>query len=146
MKPNFTATAQTTIKAPLNKVWDAFVNPESIKKYMFGTTVISDWKVGSPIVWKGEWKGKPYEDSGTIVELKPNERLAYTHFSPLTGQPDLPENYHTISIDFTESNGHTLVSLSQDNNATEQEKTHSEQNWGAMLEQVKQLLENEADN
>jgi hypothetical protein len=29
-------------------------NPEIIKQYMFGTNVISDWKEGSPIVWKGE--------------------------------------------------------------------------------------------
>ena len=52
------ATATTTINAPASKVWDALTKPEQIKQYMFGTEVTTDWKVGSPITYKGEWKGK----------------------------------------------------------------------------------------
>jgi len=60
---------------------------------MFGTNAVSDWKEGSPIVWKGEWMGKKYEDRGVILKLEPGNMIQYSHFSPLTGQPDLPENY-----------------------------------------------------
>ena len=64
---NITARASTTIDKPVAIVWRALVTPETIKRYMFGATVVSDWKEGSAIVWKGEWKGKPYEDKGKIL-------------------------------------------------------------------------------
>jgi hypothetical protein len=69
MNHDATAKAGITIQAPISKVWDALVNPEVIKRYMFGTTVTSHWVTGSPITWKGEWKGKAYEDTpGSAVE------------------------------------------------------------------------------
>src|SRR2546427_90916 len=82
----------TTINAPLARVWDTLVDPEAIRRYMFGTTVVSDWKEGGPIVWKGEWKGKAYEDKGVILRLEPERILQYSHFSPQSGLPDTPEN------------------------------------------------------
>jgi uncharacterized protein YndB with AHSA1/START domain len=138
---NLIAKAQITINAPADKVWDALINPDAIKKYMFGTTVISNWKEGSKIVWRGEWKGKTYEDKGVILQLKSKTKLQYSHFSPLTGQPDVPENYHTVTIELTEKNGQTTVFLSQDNNATQEAKEHSEQNWTEMLSRLKKFLE-----
>ena len=142
---NLIAEAQTTIEAPIDKVWDAFINPGTIKKFMFGTTVISDWKEGSKMVWKGEWKGKSYEDKGVILQFKPKTKLQYSHFSPLTGQPDIPENYHTVTIELTDKNKQTIVFLSQDNNTTKQAKEYSEQNWMMMLTGLKKLLEENAD-
>ncbi len=56
------AEASITINAPRTTVWEALVDPAAIKEYMFGTTVITDWRAGSPIRWRGEWKGKHYED------------------------------------------------------------------------------------
>jgi uncharacterized protein YndB with AHSA1/START domain len=61
------AEESVTIKAPVSKVWEAFVKPEIIKEYMFGTDIITDWKEGSEIVWKGEWEGKAYRDKGEIL-------------------------------------------------------------------------------
>ena len=83
---------------------------------MFGTNVISDWYEGSPIVWKGEWQGKPYEDKGHIFQFKPEQTIQYSHFSPLSGLPDEPENYHTVTIELTTAGNRTNVSLAQDNN------------------------------
>jgi uncharacterized protein YndB with AHSA1/START domain len=135
------ANAQALIDAPVDKVWDAFTNPETIKKYMFGTTVSSDWKNGSDITWKGEWKGKAYEDKGEIIQIKPKTYLQYTHFSPLTGLPDVPENYHNVTVKLTPKNVSTIVLLSQDNNKTEDARHHSEENWTMMLTELKKLLE-----
>lgn len=135
------ANARISIDASVDKVWDALTDPATIRKYMFGTTVSSDCKEGSDITWKGEWKGKQYEDKGKIVQIKPKTRLSYTHFSPLTGLPDSPENYHNVTIDLTAKNHSTTVSLSQDNNKTEDERQHSEQNWNMMLLELKKLLE-----
>lgn len=141
MDKSLVAHAATTIHAPITTVWNALVDPAIIKQYMFGATVTSDWKEGRPIVWKGEWQGKPYEDKGVILHVRPNRLLQYSHFSPLTGQPDTPDNYHTVTIALAEQPNGTHVSLSQDNNATDESRVHSEKNWTGMLAGLKKLLE-----
>jgi uncharacterized protein YndB with AHSA1/START domain len=135
------ANASITINTPIAKVWEALVNPDMIKQYMFGTNVVTDWKEGSPIIWQGEWQGKAYQDKGTILRMDQERVLQTSHFSPLSGQPDVPENYHTVTIELSGQGRQTNVSLSQDNNATEQDREHSEKNWQMMLEGLKKLLE-----
>ncbi|HKQ63207.1 MAG TPA: SRPBCC domain-containing protein [Candidatus Polarisedimenticolaceae bacterium] len=141
MDKQLVAKASISIDAPSDEVWQALVDPAAIKQYMFGTNVVSDWEVGSPIVWKGEWQGKKYEDKGEIRQLEPGSTLQYTHFSPLSGVPDKPENYHTVTIDLSEKGERTLVTLTQDNNADEAAREHSEKNWNTMLAGLKQYLE-----
>ncbi len=135
------ARAAVTIDAPVAKVWDALTHPDIIKQYMLGTNVVSDWKEGSPIVWQGEWQGRKYEDKGVILKLVPDRTIQYSHFSPLSGVPDAPENYHTVTVNLSPEGARTHVELSQDHNASEDERGHSEQNWRMMLEGLKQLLE-----
>jgi uncharacterized protein YndB with AHSA1/START domain len=135
------ARATVTIDAPVAKVWNALTNPDIIRQYMFGTNVVSAWKQGSPIVWQGEWQGRKYEDKGVILKLVPERTLQYSHFSPLSGVPDVPENYHTVTVSLSPEGSRTRVELSQDRNASEDEREHSEQNWGMMLEGLKRLLE-----
>jgi len=141
MNDKFTAEARTTIHAPASKVWDAITKPELIKQYLFDTDVISDWKVGSPITYQGEWQGKSFEDKGKIIEFEPGKRLRSTHWSPLSGVPDTPENYHTVTYELSGKGGSTDVTITQDNNANEEERTHSEQNWNTVLDNMKRLLE-----
>jgi uncharacterized protein YndB with AHSA1/START domain len=120
MGKNLIARTSVTIDAPSETVWDALVNPEAIKQYMFGTNVVSDWREGSPIIWRGEWQGRAYEDKGVILQFKPGRTLQYSHFSPLSGPPDKPESYHTVTIELSGEGNQTRVSLGQDNNPTEQ--------------------------
>ncbi len=141
MKDSFIAQASTTINAPASKVWEALTKPELIKQYMFGTDVVTDWKVGSPITYKGEWQGKRFEDKGRIVKFEREKRLVSTHWSPLSGVPDTPENYHTVTYELSGQDGKTQVTVTQDNNASEEEKADSERNWQMMLDSLKKLLE-----
>ena len=138
---NYVAKAETPIYVSADKVCMALTEPDLIKRYMFGTTVTSDWKEGSRITWEGEWQGKHYRDKGKILELIPYRRLQYSHFSPLSGSDDVPENYHIVTIDLTRKDDHTVVSLKQDNNHTEEARQHSEKNWKMMLGSLKKLLE-----
>ena len=135
------AKAEIVMNTSVEKVWNALINPELIKKYMFGTQVKSDWKEGSEITWSGEWKGKSYQDKGNILKIIPLQQLQYTHFSPLTGKEDKPENYHTVTIYLTKNADKTHVLLSQDNNTTEKDKDHSEKNWQMMLSGLKDVIE-----
>ena len=135
------AEAACAIKVPAARVWEARTQPELIERYMFGAKVVSDWKVGGPIAWKGEWQGTAYEDKGVILRLEEGRLLEYSHFSPLSGLPDVPENYHTVTIRLESAGGLTTVKLAQDDNDTEEERAHSEKMWNGMLAGLKELLE-----
>lgn len=110
---------------------------------MFGADVASEWCEGSPITWTGEWEGKPYEDKGTILRFEPISVLSYSHYSPLTGEPDVPESYHTVTIALHGDGAWTRVDLAQDNKATEEARDHSQQNWETMLDGLKKVVESE---
>jgi uncharacterized protein YndB with AHSA1/START domain len=134
----YTAVAEIDIEAPAARVWDVLTSPDQLKKLWFGAEVETDWKVGSPITWTGEYEGKSYQDKGEILEVQPERLLRLTHFSPLTGQPDVPENYHTLTYELT---GNTHLKLAQDNNGSEDEAKHSQQMWEQLLTKVKEAAE-----
>ena len=127
------ATAEAEIHAPRSKVWRALTDPEQIQKYML--------KPGSRITWKGEYEGKTYEDKGEVLEVVQDRRLKVTHFSPLSGKEDAPENYHTLVYELKENDGKTHVSLSQDNNLSDEAAEHSRANWEKMLSALKEVVE-----
>ena len=77
-------------------------------------------------------------ETGEVVQER---RLKVTHFSPLSGEEDAPENYHTLVYELTENNGTTRVSLSQDNNSSEEAAEHSKSNWEKMLAGLKDVVE-----
>jgi uncharacterized protein YndB with AHSA1/START domain len=135
------ATVETEIEAPPSKVWTALTDPDQIEKYMFGSHVVTDWKPGSSIVWKGEYEGKKYEDKGEILEVEPERRLKLTHFSALSGQEDVPENYHTLVYELESRGPKTRLALSQDGNPTEEAARHSQENWEKMLSGLKEVVE-----
>ena len=140
-RQNLVAEVSTNVDAPVTAVWDALIDPAKIRHYMFGTTVTSSFEVGEPITWRGEFKGRSYEDKGTILRLEPRHLLAYSHFSPLSGERDVPENYHTVIIELAEEENGTRVSLKHDNNSNEETRLHSEQNWRAVLAGLKKEVE-----
>jgi uncharacterized protein YndB with AHSA1/START domain len=118
------------------------VDPQKVKQYMHGTNMETDWSVGSPITWKGEWKGQPYEDKGTVLEVQPQTLLKMTHWSPMGGSEDKPENYHTVTYELTDHDGTTELTVKQDNNASQEEaNSMAENNWGPVLEGLKKVAE-----
>ncbi|GAA4487156.1 SRPBCC domain-containing protein [Microbacterium panaciterrae] len=140
MAENHVATATITIDATPERVWAVITDPEAAKEFMVGTTMRSDWRVGSPITWQGTWQGRDYEDEGTILEVEPGRRLVYTHFSPLTGDPDVPENYHTLTWTIT-GDRPVVLELSQDNNKTAEGAAHSQRMWDGLVVAVKGIAE-----
>ena len=142
MSRGFDAVVTVTINAPRAEVWDVLTNPTKVKQWMHGTNLSSDWQVGSKITWKGEWKGKSYEDKGKVLEIEQPKVLKYTHWSPLGGSPDKPENYHTVKCEPVERGGQTILTLTQDNNATQEEADGmAKNNWGPVLQGLKQTAE-----
>jgi len=141
MPRGFVARAETTIHAPAYRLWDALTDPVLIKQYLFGTDVMTDWRVGSPITYRGEWEGRQYEDKGTILECEPERLLVTTYWSSLSGKPDVPENYNTVTYELSGEDGGTKLTIVQDNNDSADSAQHSEQNWNVVLAKMKELLE-----
>jgi len=141
MKNNVTGRVSININAPAARVWEALTTPSIIKQYFFGTDAISDWKVGSPLVFRGEWEGKHYEDKGQILEIVPKRMFRYTYWSSMSGIEDKPENYVTITYQLAESNNGTLLTVTQENIPDEKMKNHSEENWKKVFGDLKKLLE-----
>jgi len=129
------------VNASNAEVWDSLINPEQIKKYLFGTNTHCDWKVGSPIRFTGEWEGKTYEDKGTILAIENEKLLSYDYWSNFSGVPDVPENYQIVTFQLKDDDGKTLLSLTQRNIRSEEAKSHSEENWKMVLNSLKELVE-----
>lgn len=141
MPGTYVATSTTTIKASTDRVWSVLTDPDAIKKFMFGTDVVTDWNVGGSIAWRGVWQGTEYEDKGVILEVEPGRRLVNTHFSALSGQEDVPENYHTLTWILEDAGGMTHLTLSQDNNSSAEEAEHSKGMWDSLVADVKVIAE-----
>ncbi len=143
MKNKLITKTSININANPAKVWEALINPEKIKQYLFGTDAISDWKTGSSIIYKGVWEGKAYEDKGTILKIVPEKLLQTSYWSGFSGLPDVPENYKKITYELFPEKNNTKLTITQDNNSTEEEKNHSEQNWKIVLDKLKTVVENQ---
>ena len=144
-----TATAATgidtsqsiIIKAPAEEVWRALTTPELRKQWFFGVDTTTDWKAGSPIVHKGELNGKPYEDKGMIVKIRPPVLLVHTHWSKVSGLPDSPENYQEVTYALAEQDGVTELTVSETNLPSEEAKAVSDKAWQMALAELKKLVE-----
>jgi len=135
------AHAETEISASPQQVWDAMTDPEAISTFMFGSKVETDWEEGSPITWSGEYDGRPFQDKGEILEVVENQRLRMTHFSPLSGEDDVPENHHTLDYRLEDRGASTRLTLDQDGNDSAAQAEQFAGNWQMMLDQLKKYVE-----
>jgi uncharacterized protein YndB with AHSA1/START domain len=144
-------TSTITIQGPADKVWDALTNPAQTKKYMFGCEALSDWKVGSPLIWKGNFNGvEVVAVKGSILKIQPGKFLAYTTIDPNNpAMPDLPENYLTVTYDLSERGGETVLTATQGDYSTvaggENRFKHTVDGggWTPILAEIKKLVEAE---
>ena len=138
----FEATAQTDVAAPPERVWAALTDPAQIATYMQGSKVTTTWQVGSPITWDGEYDGRSYQDKGEVLTYDEPRVLSVTHYSPLNGKEDAPENYHTLVYTLTPDGETTRLELTQDGNESQEQADQFSQNWQGMLDGLKAQVEN----
>ncbi|HVV54833.1 MAG TPA: SRPBCC family protein [Mucilaginibacter sp.] len=138
---DLTLETSIIISAPASKVWEALTNPAIVKQYFFGTNVKTDWKKGSPITWEGEWEGKTYRDTGTVLDIDPGRSVKYNYWSSMSGTENIPENYLDITYDLAESDGKTILTITQERIKSEESKSHSEQNWQWVFGKMKEMVE-----
>jgi uncharacterized protein YndB with AHSA1/START domain len=139
------------IHATSEKVWDALVNPEKTKMYMFGCVPITDWAVGSPLLWRGVHEGNDMDFvTGFIKKIVPHKQLIYTVIDPFAAYPPLKRNHLNVNYKLTEKAGITTFTVTQSGfeKADEGEKRYQEVSnnglgWLPILEAIKALVEGE---
>ena len=134
-------TTNLLIQAKPAEVWFALTDRETIKKYFFGTEAISEWKVGSTLIFQGEWEGKSYQDKGNILAADPGKLLQYNYWSGFSGMEDAIENYSIVTYKLEPKGNSTSVTLTQDGFANKEALSHAEGGWTMVLDNLKKLLE-----
>ncbi len=147
-EPDVVAEVSVVAEAPTAAVWEALTDPDLAQRYTLGGARIeTDWQVGSPITWTGEWNGKTFEDRGEILQVEPERVLSYSHWSPMGGTDDSPDNYHVVTIRLGDADGGTEVTLTQTNltgGVTDEDRAHREEfeaNWSTMLDGLREVVE-----
>ncbi|MBX2906705.1 MAG: SRPBCC domain-containing protein [Taibaiella sp.] len=138
-------TAEITINATPERVWDALTNPDITQQYMFGCRSVSDWKPGSRLDWVGTHEGKDVTYvTGKIVTFQPYERFVYTVIDPMAKYELTPENHLTVDCTLKQlgNSTHVLVTQGDYTKVAEGEKRYGHGNgWVGVLNAIKDLLE-----
>jgi uncharacterized protein YndB with AHSA1/START domain len=135
------ATARTDLTASHEVVWAALTRPAEISAWMPGSHVETTWEVGSPITWTGEYDGRAYQDKGEVLAVDKPRVLSMTHYSPLMGDDDVPENYHTLVYTLTPTDSGAHLELTQDGCENAEQAEQFSQNWQAMLDSLRTHVE-----
>jgi uncharacterized protein YndB with AHSA1/START domain len=138
-----------TINAPASKVWDVLCKSEYTKIYMFGCETISEWTVGSELLWRANYEGKDMVFvKGHILEISASQKLVYSVFDPNSNMEDIPSNYLHVTYLLEEDKQSTILTVTQGdyNTVAEGERRYKEsynngEGWNPILVQIKALAE-----
>ena len=128
---------ETIIKAPIERVWECWTNPEHIVNWNFAThewccpTAINDLQPGGEFSWRMEAKDGTagFNFAGTYIHIKENELITYKmpdergveiRFSPSGDGVKLAETFDAEAI-----------------HSPEQQRT----GWQAILDNFKKYVE-----
>ena len=64
-----------------------------------------------------------------------------SYYSPLSGKPDEPASYQTVSYLLADDGDGTRVAITQDGCADEAEAERLSGNWAAVLQSLKRVVE-----
>lgn len=132
------------INAPTSHVWHILTTPELMQKWMMSDVeinILTDWKVGGPIVIRGNMNGKNFENWGMVLQFEPEKTLRYSHLSSLSRLPDQPENYSIVEFRLRPMDHQTTLELTLTNFPTESIYQHLAFYWNVTLEILKRMIE-----
>jgi uncharacterized protein YndB with AHSA1/START domain len=136
-----------TIDATVATVWDTLTKPELIKNYAPNIEVISDWKVGSHILWiEATEHGEMIRGKGYIEKFEDKKLFQFSILDMRLNYADEPFNYIQTRIELTPNIGKALLSLTEgDYSRVENGKKRfkeADNNWDQTLAALKQFIEN----
>lgn len=134
------------VNAPVDALWRVLTDNQFIPQYMFGCIAETDWKVGSPLLWKGAADRKLYV-KGEVVSYEAPHLLRYTIIDPNNPAiPDIPQNYLTVTNTLKErgSSASTLEMTMGDYSKVANGQQRYEESAGGgdfILQAIKKLAE-----
>lgn len=134
------------INASRSEIWDLLVNPKVTPEYMFTCAIESDFKIGSPVIWKGIHDNVVYV-SGYLSEFDPENKMVYTVIDPNAAYAQTTENHLTVSYELKESENSFQLSVVQSGyeTAAEGQARYDEAitggGWSSILEKIKEMAE-----
>ena len=141
MTEELKVTKEAHFQSDIDTVWQHLTDADITPKYMYGCSLVSDWEVGSDLLWKIEDK---VQVKGEILKIEHLKELVYTVFDPNMGLPDVPENYLKVSYLLEEYNGGTKLTITQGDFSTvdEAEKRYNDaaQGWDYALDGLGKIL------
>jgi uncharacterized protein YndB with AHSA1/START domain/DNA-binding transcriptional ArsR family regulator len=66
------------IRATPEQVWQGLTAPEFTRRYWGGVALVSDWRVGSPVLWQSSPDGEPQDWGQVVLAAEPYRRLSYS--------------------------------------------------------------------
>lgn len=137
---------EISLNADAATVWDILTKPEHTQKYMYGISINSDWKVGSPVLWKMTIDSNELVVvKGDVVKIEPEKYLEYTVFDPNMGIEDKASNYLTVTYTLTSEGSKTKLSISQGDFAgvgnTLARYDDTVKGWEHALQGIKEIVE-----
>ncbi|MEO6917381.1 MAG: SRPBCC domain-containing protein [Chitinophagaceae bacterium] len=142
-------TNSIIIEANAERIWDVLTNPSETKKYMFGCETVSDWKVGSELLWRAFYEGQDTVFvKGTVLQIDAPKLLEYSVIDPNSGIADLPENYVNVTYALEPAENKTVLTVKQgdfskvaDGQRRYEETLNNGEGWNPLLVQIKAIAE-----
>jgi len=132
------------IDAPVETLWKILTDSNFIRQYMFGCNAESDWKPGSPLLWRGATDGVVYV-KGNVVLFEPPYALEYTIFDPNSKVADIPSNYLAMKYALKHNGSGSILEITQGDFSTvedgENRYRHSLDGDDSVLLGIKNLAE-----
>lgn len=130
------------INATPAAVWKAMTDPEITKRWVMGLEVSSDWKAGSPIIWRGISNGREIIHKGQVLKIEPERFLQISDFGLETGLEDLDVNYTRITYELSVKSERTVLTVTEDRfNGDENRYKDAESFWGKVLPGIRAIVE-----
>lgn len=107
-----TVTESIRIAAEPRHVWDAIMAPDAGETWR-NAHFRTDWKIGAPIEIEAKIGAKRYHDKGRVLRVEPPTLLEYSYWSQVSGLPDVPQSYATITMTLAADGDGTVLTVTQ---------------------------------
>ncbi|WP_050630478.1 SRPBCC family protein [Bradyrhizobium viridifuturi] len=107
-----TVTESIRIAAQPTQVWDTILDPKAGETWR-NAHFTTDWQIGAQIEIEAEIGAKRYRDKGRVLHVEPPIRLAYSYWSQVSGLPDVPQCYATVTMVLATDSGETILTVTQ---------------------------------
>ena len=142
--PELIIKSRIEIAASPARVWEVLTDPSYTVQYMFNCQPVTDWRIGSPLLWRGASDGKDYV-KGQVEHYEPPRMLRFTTFDPNAAIDDIPANYVAVTYDLARGGIGTVLTVTQGDYAhvADGERRYKEtgQGWDMVLARVKEIAE-----